>query len=472
MRVILAWLLSLVSAIGATNNVLDWGAIGDGVVTNNQEAFISACTNLHAQGGGTLYIPDGTYILHRPAGRSSAIALTLLTNITFLGESRDGAILKLNPAGAYGTNSDAHMIKLSACSNFAFINLTMDGSRTGFAYHDEQMHGIYLLNSGPVQVTNVLFRELRGDGMFLIGDDSGSCANPPCFTEDILVEDSFFADNGRSGIANQGGLRRIIYEDNLFERTSDQDIDFEPTGVRAGPADVIVRGNRFMHTNATFALTLGGTSASLLSERYTVTNNFINGKVAMSRISGLVFASNMVVLDDQFTDRVITVLNSVTNTVIRDNYIQGTSDYVVYVLPDTINDLTISSNIIRQNGTGRGIRCESAKDGIHIVGNTIRGLTNSTEGISIHTTSNDGLTRTNWSVLGNKIINFALGLRVGTANTATKFSDFTIWDNLWKMPPGVTSTRMMLFKNANDDDDPASTVITTATITCNLCVPH
>lgn len=467
---VFTWLLAAFSVAGVTRNIkTDYGAAGDGV-TQDQAAFVTACTNMSALGGGTLIIPNGTYILNRTTGWTSAVRLTALTNITFSGESRDGAILKQTTAGLYGASSDAHMIQLIRCTNFSFLNLTFDGSKLSYGYHDEQMHGLYLLNATGTTVSNVVFKLLRGDGIFLMGDDTLSCPTPPCFTDGVIVRNCFFYDNGRSGMANQGGLKFITYEDNLFERTSDQDIDFEPTGTRPGPTDVLVRNNVMIHTNSTFSLTLGGTESNP-SERFVVSNNFIGGKVMLFRTLGMEFVSNIVILDDVFVDRAVTIQTTISNLLFARNYVQGNGDFVVYAHGDTLNGLVISNNFVRQNGTGRGIRIEGINDRLSIESNRIVGLTNSLEGISLAILTADAVVRTNYAILNNRIWNYGLAIRVGTSTNSTPYQDFNLSYNTWFKPPPINPI-IALFKNANDDDAPPEEIIVSPTLFCNRCLPY
>lgn len=459
-------LLGMSAGAQITNNVMDWGATGDGV-TFDTAAFISACTNLHANGGGVLYIPNGTYMQDRSVGVSGAINLTSLSNITFLGESRTGAVIKLSTDGTYGASSDAHVIRLVRCQEFTFRNLTIDGSKSSYGYHDEQMHELYLLNSTNVTCDSVTFTQARGDGIFLIGDDSLGCPTPPCRMVGVLVTNCWFTDNGRSGIANQGGLVGITYENNLFERTSDQDIDFEPTGTRPGPLNVVVRGNRLLHTNDTFALTLGGTETSP-STNYLVENNTILGKTMLFRTVGMRFVNNYVILDDSYTNRALTIQNASDDMVVANNYIKSNGDFVVYGIINTVAGLTIASNVIRQTGVGRGIRLESLNDRIHIHNNRVYGLPTASEGISVAIMSDDGLTRTNYSIAFNGVVGFGLAIRVSTATNSVVFSDYTVWENWWVTPQSIRP--VVLFKLANDDDVPAGDIITQPTVMHNLWV--
>jgi len=113
--------------VGASVNVLDYGAVtGGGSATANNAAFTSAITSLMAQGGGSLYIPTGTYDI-------SATITILYTAITqgvviygqgktsvlnWVGGNNDSMLqLKGNAGGA-----TIAAYSLTVISNLAFEN--------------------------------------------------------------------------------------------------------------------------------------------------------------------------------------------------------------------------------------------------------------------------------------------------------------------------------------------------------------
>jgi parallel beta-helix repeat protein len=88
-----------VSALaGASFDVTDYGAVGDGS-TDDTTAFQNAIAALIANTGGVLYIPNGTY-------RLTAQLTITCSNASVVGESREGAILKWDDLANKGLKFD------------------------------------------------------------------------------------------------------------------------------------------------------------------------------------------------------------------------------------------------------------------------------------------------------------------------------------------------------------------------------
>lgn len=100
-------------------DVRAYGAKGDGT-TNDRVAINNALAALTAVGGGTLFFPDGTYLVSGGAGRP--ITLTG-NNITFLGSDPYRAVIK----AANSCNYD-EMIYCLSRTNVEFVNLGIDGN--------------------------------------------------------------------------------------------------------------------------------------------------------------------------------------------------------------------------------------------------------------------------------------------------------------------------------------------------------
>lgn len=451
-------------------DVRDFGASGDDQVFD-QGAFLSAAQYLNQFGGGIVYIPSGTYLLDRVNGTRSTIELDGMSNIDFVGDG-DTSILKLNPLGNYPEHADTHIMQLKQTNSISFSDFKIDGSKEAYTYHDEQMHGIYLLNARDTRMNRMTFFEMRGDGIFVIGDNEVACTEIPCFTENIYVGNSAFLNNGRSGIANQGGIRKITYEGNIFNFTSDQDIDFEPTGIRPGPEDVTIRNNILNHSNGTFSLTLGGTTPELKSKRFVVTDNHITGGVMIFRMDDIVFSGNTIEIPNTFYQRALTIWSHTSNVLIQNNTITSNGDYVVYAAYDTNSNSTIDSNVIVQNGFGDGIMLYATKDNHTVSNNMIYGQPSgvSLNGIVARIPSNDHVYRTNYTITNNSISGFTQGVVVSTNNIETKYDVMAVTNNTWYVPTILPGMKPVLFKTGNNDDAPATDVIINPTVSGNYII--
>lgn len=126
---------------GSPANVLDFGAVGNGVV--NDTAAIQAAFN---SGATSIYIPQGTY-------RVSAVAIDIPSNVRIKCEGKIIATDAI-PAASY---SGAFVI--SAKSNVEWDGGLIDFS--GFASYDNNI--FYVLNSTDVTIKNVRFIDADND---------------------------------------------------------------------------------------------------------------------------------------------------------------------------------------------------------------------------------------------------------------------------------------------------------------------
>ena len=182
------------SAIDAVFDVTDYGATPNDA-TDDAPAFRSAIAAADAVAGSTVYVPAGTYLMDRPS--DSVIGIVRMQNVTDVDVVGDGvtSVVKFK-ARNWSTGGDPHLFWCSGCSLVNFSDFTIDGSKSdaGFA-GQEQMHGIFWLNSHDVTVQRMRFDDNFGDGVMTIGDGGT--------TQDVLVADNEFLNGGRSGIGVQ-----------------------------------------------------------------------------------------------------------------------------------------------------------------------------------------------------------------------------------------------------------------------------
>jgi len=123
---------------GAPANVLDFGAVGDGV-TNDYAAFVAAALFLQNQGGGKLvipYTPTG-YSITCPSNNGAVCSFSNLNLLTIEGY---GAYIKFE--NTYSSGQGNVLFQFDACTNisisnfFVFNNYTKTVSQSGvrFAY--------------------------------------------------------------------------------------------------------------------------------------------------------------------------------------------------------------------------------------------------------------------------------------------------------------------------------------------------
>lgn len=121
---------ALLGKQSATINVKDAGAKGDGQ-SDDAPAINKAIATLTAKGGGTLYIPQGTYMLTSTTG-SNNVLIVPKSNIHIKGDGIDKTILKVSnglnskfPGGfnvIFSSSSDPREV----INNFSVEQLTID----------------------------------------------------------------------------------------------------------------------------------------------------------------------------------------------------------------------------------------------------------------------------------------------------------------------------------------------------------
>ena len=128
-------LAALTGALGF--NAKDFGAKGDGSTVDSGpiQAAVNAAL---AAGGGTVYLPAGTYVCS---------GVYLGSNIRFVGAGMGATVLKLDPAAVPGTN--AWVLRVSSASTIAasyvtVADMTIDGNKAAFPNPAGKVYGYYL----------------------------------------------------------------------------------------------------------------------------------------------------------------------------------------------------------------------------------------------------------------------------------------------------------------------------------------
>jgi len=172
---------------GASSNVLDFGAVGDGVTEDT--AAIQACIDaVAAAGGGTVDIPNGTYITDTLRAKPNV-------DIYFY----SGAWLKLkDSASGYTAGGTVYaviaILSADSCENIKIINANLDGNRANQTpVGDGGHYGIYISHGdtqdGKITVSGAHIKNCATDGITV---NSNS-------TKGFVRITDFFIDNSRRG---------------------------------------------------------------------------------------------------------------------------------------------------------------------------------------------------------------------------------------------------------------------------------
>jgi hypothetical protein len=252
-------------------------------------AFKAAIDEARVNNRRGVFVPaDSTdYTVNRPGIHSPSIDLRNLTNFTLLGEG-DGSRIRLVGSGSAASWS---MILVGGDSTDLTVRgLYLDGDRSHITDMDpgQHTHTIQVGGGSPpgfahrIRILDCSMTDMDGDGVAIIGlaEEFGS-------GHDVSALDIIgctFLKCGRSGVSNQRGVEFVRIHNCHFEGTSDQDIDFEPTGavLNTGPRRYSITGNTFIHTTKPTAVTLSGVAGDIPARDNVFANNRLyGGRVGM-----------------------------------------------------------------------------------------------------------------------------------------------------------------------------------------------
>jgi polygalacturonase len=199
-------------------NVMSTGATGNGVTDDT--AAIQAAINQVAGTGGTVIVPDGTYMIN--AIQNGWQGLLLTSNMTFSMSS--GAVLKAFP----NNRANYVIVMVRSVSNVKIIGGTVQGERYGHTgTGGESGHGIVIDSGNNITIDGVTTKDCWGDGIFI----SGYPVTTP--STNITVKNVVSDSNRRQGLSVVSA-DGVIIQNSIFKNTigtlPEAGIDLEPDG--------------------------------------------------------------------------------------------------------------------------------------------------------------------------------------------------------------------------------------------------
>ncbi len=355
-------LLNPLFAISAADfNIMDYGAVPNDH-KDDTLAIRAAFTACGDAGGGTVLVPEGTFIVARQASETPILSIPSETTVRGEGEK---SVLKFSPQ----VNDSNFWRMLGAskdCRNITIRDLHLDGSNTFQKYEKrktpEQNHGIFFYCKGG-RIENVTVRDC------LIENFSGDCVSFSQGCRNFTIRDLILRNFVRQGIQMGGGAGDGGH---LVTGCRDLEHTVQPGGSTIhvehaeGGKDFRIIGNRCRNS-----LLAGGGADGLI-----VRDNEIDGRIEGNSIRNGVFENNR--LNGGSGNRALMQFGYASGLIIRGNtimaqhseatgiYVWGASRYN----PQPSKQITVENNTLQLRGQ------PIAFNGVHgakVSGNAVKG---------------------------------------------------------------------------------------------------
>lgn len=406
-------------------NVKAYGALGNGV-NNDTDAINTAVAEASALGGGTVYIPCGTYLIGKNLGTAvgfySGIRITT-GNISLVGDGRCSELRPVNSSGnaivsICSSADDSTCIAPESVSNIKISNLAFRDPNPFAHVGSEESHGIVAKEAINLVVENNYFFGIGDEAVDLMGGknisvrgnqfdacpsipSSGGSAISVSGSEHVLISDNSIA-NAVSSILNRGidiatntehpTSNINIVNNRFFDNNYSSDILFASS--QASIENILISSNQFK-SNVT-AINYSGEAYKQSGIR--VVNNDISGNIflvadeliiAGNTISGnvgngiKVAGHNVKIVNNIISDFPQSCLFVIKpdstgplefsgNSCIQTS--SGNSDVIAFFTPENftgntiIKDNILEASVGSKNGIGGGIV------NLSVTGNTVSGV--------------------------------------------------------------------------------------------------
>ena len=214
----------------AIYNVRDYGATGDGS-SNDRAAIQRALDDAYTAGGGSVYLPAGTYAIAPTAGTKATYAgLQIRDNVTVYGDGMGDTVIKVMDGYAGGMTGIMRTPYGQENANITVRDLTLDGNRANTTGKvDGWFNGFIPGQDG--KDTNITLERME------IKNASGYGFDPHEQTVGLVIRDSVAHGNGLDGFVAD------YIVDGLFENNVSYGNDRHGFNIVTSTNDFTMRNN-------------------------------------------------------------------------------------------------------------------------------------------------------------------------------------------------------------------------------------
>jgi len=227
-------------------SVRDFGAVGDG--TTDDRVPIQACVDaVYTAGGGTVYIPPGTYLLTKSDDWAACVRLRPGVHIVGSGVN---SVLKLAADQPESSRIVANIEADGAISDIYLGYFKIDGNNAGQSLGEinnwQQMHGVFFSNARNITLDHLWIYRTQGDCIYFSGS-WGLCYQvlvSGCHVWGIDTD----PDETRVGININGLCESVVYGNTIRDLYENWGVKMEMNDGDADRYGVVIANNSILNT--------------------------------------------------------------------------------------------------------------------------------------------------------------------------------------------------------------------------------
>lgn len=377
-------------------NAKYYGATGDGL-TDDATALNQLIQTLYANGGGTIYLPAGTYMLDAQ--------LTWKSNVSLIGDGVGVTIIKPRKVDAEAENfpaigyleSDGYT-KANPMVNCRFCDFTIDGEEVVVGTYNTKPKGIFILHMKDCSFERLAILNTGATGLgidFLQNVTISKIYCYNCGRAYVVTDEETVAGGAGIGIATMGGpVESCVISDCITEGCGNYGIFVEGTnqwylytdenGDMATESHYTI-ANCHCINGRNYGIVVKGTHNVVVANNI-CTNNARDGFAILGReytySKNITFTNNQSVNNGAHGFRIHDYFNNSKNITINGNFVDGNAgDGFNLYANTTVSNLTISDNTFSNNGTSgiylgemTGNSHDITISGNHVYNNTSDGI--------------------------------------------------------------------------------------------------